>query len=388
MKFPRAIRLDSSDLNVFDRAAEPGDDVRDLDPEAREGLVLSGHLDVVPADEAAAPGGVDPRRDGTAIGGTLQLFADNPDLIYYSIPYPEMNISTPGFGSLTMDVAAWRQMPGKHILFGFGVKKESDIPKVLRDYKTAGELTSCGIPQAAEFMMRMLEREGFTHEVMFFNSKLTYHFDCFMAQMKKGVVGLPDLPDYGIIGGGLPECLKDYEIVRMPVEDIHNGCANQINLGDGRSIVVRTAKETMKRMKKAGVECEVLLFEGKPHGFFNHPGFKKNADTETIELKLSEAALKEMPRLTKGLLFIKVISVVAPLMGLLGTVTGMIKTFQVITLYGAGDPKMMAGGISQALMTTVLGLVVAIPMVLLHTIVSGQSRKEAFPSRRLVLTGP
>ena len=101
----------------------------------------------------------------------------------------------------------------------------------------------------------------------------------------------------------------------------------------------------------------------------------KAADTETIELKLSEAALKEMPGLTKGLLFIKVISVVAPLMGLLGTVTGMIKTFQVITLYGAGDPKMMAGGISQALVTTVLGLVVAIPMVLLHTVVSGQSRK-------------
>jgi len=101
----------------------------------------------------------------------------------------------------------------------------------------------------------------------------------------------------------------------------------------------------------------------------------KGADTETIELKLSEAALKEMPGLTKGLLFIKVVAAVAPLMGLLGTVTGMIKTFQVITLYGAGDPKMMAGGISQALMTTVLGLVVAIPMVLLHTVVSGQSRK-------------
>jgi len=101
----------------------------------------------------------------------------------------------------------------------------------------------------------------------------------------------------------------------------------------------------------------------------------RNADTETIELKLSEAALKEMPGLTKGLLFIKVVSVVAPLMGLLGTVTGMIKTFQVITLYGAGDPKMMAGGISQALVTTVEGLVVAIPMVLIHTVVSGQSRK-------------
>ena len=101
----------------------------------------------------------------------------------------------------------------------------------------------------------------------------------------------------------------------------------------------------------------------------------RGADTETIELKLSEAALKEMPALTKGLLFIKVTAAVAPLMGLLGTVTGMIKTFQVITLYGAGDPKMMAGGISQALMTTVLGLCVAIPMVLLHTVVSGKSRK-------------
>ena len=101
----------------------------------------------------------------------------------------------------------------------------------------------------------------------------------------------------------------------------------------------------------------------------------RQADTETIELKLSEAALKEMPGLTKGLLFIKVVSAVAPLMGLLGTVTGMIQTFQVITLYGAGDPKMMAGGISQALVTTVLGLLVAIPMVLLHTVVSGQSRK-------------
>ena len=101
----------------------------------------------------------------------------------------------------------------------------------------------------------------------------------------------------------------------------------------------------------------------------------RGADTETVELKLSEAALKEMPDLTKGLLFIKVTAAVAPLMGLLGTVTGMIKTFQVITLYGAGDPKMMAGGISQALMTTVLGLCVAIPMVLLHTVVSGKSRK-------------
>jgi biopolymer transport protein ExbB len=98
------------------------------------------------------------------------------------------------------------------------------------------------------------------------------------------------------------------------------------------------------------------------------------ADTETLELKLGEAIFREMPRLTRSLLFIKIISVVAPLLGLLGTVTGMIVTFQAITLFGTGDPKLMAGGISQALVTTVLGLTVAIPIVLLHTLVSGRSR--------------
>jgi len=100
----------------------------------------------------------------------------------------------------------------------------------------------------------------------------------------------------------------------------------------------------------------------------------KSADTETLELKLGEAILKETPALQRGILFIKVISVVAPLMGLLGTVTGMINTFQAITLFGTGDPKTMAGGISQALVTTVLGLTVAIPTVLLHTLVSGRSK--------------
>jgi biopolymer transport protein ExbB len=98
-------------------------------------------------------------------------------------------------------------------------------------------------------------------------------------------------------------------------------------------------------------------------------------DLETLELKMGEAIIKEAPKLSRGLLFLKIIAVVAPLMGLLGTVTGMINTFQAITLYGTGDPKLMAGGISQALVTTVLGLSVAIPTVLLHTVVTGRSRR-------------
>jgi biopolymer transport protein ExbB len=99
-----------------------------------------------------------------------------------------------------------------------------------------------------------------------------------------------------------------------------------------------------------------------------------NSDPESMELKLGEAMLKESPKINAWVMFIKIIAVVAPLLGLLGTVTGMIQTFQAITLYGAGDPQTMAGGISQALVTTVLGLVVAIPTVFLHWMVSSRAR--------------
>ncbi len=98
------------------------------------------------------------------------------------------------------------------------------------------------------------------------------------------------------------------------------------------------------------------------------------ADTETRELKLDESILKDAPRLESGLTTIKVLSIIAPLLGLLGTVTGMILTFQQITLFGTGDPKMMAGGISQALVTTMIGLTVAIPLTLLHSWLRDRSK--------------
>jgi biopolymer transport protein ExbB len=97
-------------------------------------------------------------------------------------------------------------------------------------------------------------------------------------------------------------------------------------------------------------------------------------DIDTLELKLAEAIMAERPAIEQGIGFIKIISVIAPLAGLLGTVTGMIVTFQMITLYGTGDPKLMAGGISQALVTTVLGLLVAIPTSLLHSFTQSSAR--------------
>ena len=100
----------------------------------------------------------------------------------------------------------------------------------------------------------------------------------------------------------------------------------------------------------------------------------KKSGLETLELKLDEAVIKATPQIKKGIGTVKILAGVAPLLGLLGTVTGMILTFQSITLFGTGDPKLMAGGISQALMTTVLGLVCAIPLILLHNYISNKSQ--------------
>ncbi|HEX5133501.1 MAG TPA: MotA/TolQ/ExbB proton channel family protein [Candidatus Krumholzibacteria bacterium] len=96
----------------------------------------------------------------------------------------------------------------------------------------------------------------------------------------------------------------------------------------------------------------------------------RKEDRETLESVLQESILRELPRLERGMSVIAVFGAVAPLLGLLGTVTGMIATFRVITLYGTGDPKLMSGGISEALITTEWGLFVAIPTMLIHTFLS------------------
>ncbi|WP_110664958.1 MotA/TolQ/ExbB proton channel family protein [Salinicola halophilus] len=100
-----------------------------------------------------------------------------------------------------------------------------------------------------------------------------------------------------------------------------------------------------------------------------------NHAPEALEARLDEALLAEQPRLERGQPVVKLIAAVAPLLGLLGTVTGMIITFQSITVFGTGDPQLMAGGISQALVTTVLGLITAVPLLFANTALSSRSRR-------------
>ncbi len=97
-------------------------------------------------------------------------------------------------------------------------------------------------------------------------------------------------------------------------------------------------------------------------------------DKENLELLIDEAVIREIPKLEMGQSLVKLLASVAPLLGLLGTVTGMIATFQSISLFGTGDPKLMAAGISQALVTTMLGLIVAIPLLFLHSLIVARSK--------------
>lgn len=99
------------------------------------------------------------------------------------------------------------------------------------------------------------------------------------------------------------------------------------------------------------------------------------ADAETLGLKLDQTIMKEIPRLRRRLPMLAVVATAAPLLGLLGTVAGMIETFQSMTLFGAGDPKVVSGGISLALVATELGLVIAIPILLLHGWLHGISNQ-------------
>ena len=171
---------------------------------------------------------------------------------------------------------------------------------------------------------------------------------------------LADMPNLGdrIQQGGTP----GYIVLGLLVIGLLLSLYKLITLLLESSAVARTAKT-----KQAGDGNSLARV-------FRAYDDARDDDIEALELRLDEQILKESAKLDRFNNIIKVLAAVAPLLGLLGTVVGMIKTFTQITLVGTGDPKTMAGGISQALVTTVEGLVAAIPLILLHAIVSSQSK--------------
>lgn len=171
---------------------------------------------------------------------------------------------------------------------------------------------------------------------------------------------LADMPDLGsrIEQGGLP----GYVVLFLLAVGLLIGVAKLVALFLTGGAVAKTAQT-----KQAGSSNPLARI-------FQAYEDSKQDDVEALELRLDEAILKETPKLERGVNIIKVLAAVAPLLGLLGTVVGMIRTFTQITLVGTGDPKTMADGISQALVTTVEGLIAAIPLILVHAIVSSQAK--------------
>lgn len=131
------------------------------------------------------------------------------------------------------------------------------------------------------------------------------------------------------------------------------------------SLRVKRQRQSLDQLRDNNPLGRVLLrFEG----------MDKHQTPEALEARLDEAVLAELPRLERSQPMVKLLAAIAPLLGLLGTVTGMIVTFQAITVFGTGDPQLMAGGISQALVTTVLGLITAVPLLFVQTALAGRSR--------------
>jgi biopolymer transport protein ExbB len=109
-----------------------------------------------------------------------------------------------------------------------------------------------------------------------------------------------------------------------------------------------------------------------------------------MEDSIQEAILHELPRLERFLSALSILATVAPLLGLLGTITGMMYTFDMIAVHGSGDARLMAGGISEALITTEAGLIIAIPILLVHSILAGKAERliaetERFAASLLIL---
>jgi len=137
-------------------------------------------------------------------------------------------------------------------------------------------------------------------------------------------------------------------------DKIQQAVADQVKRGDREA-----ALEVLRRKKGATARVVAATIRNL------------DRDREHVEDIVSESILHENTHLNRFGALILVIAAVSPLLGLLGTVTGMIATFDVITEFGTGDPKLLSGGISIALVTTELGLIVAIPLILFGNLLSG-----------------
>ncbi|GAL18421.1 hypothetical protein [Vibrio maritimus] len=173
----------------------------------------------------------------------------NSAIAAFPNPEPDPNVIGPGIAGL--DLADWRYMPGKTLLFGLGAPSKESIAEIEGGN---GDLTPAGTPRGRDLYMRLLEKLGIKQDTWYFDSNISYHQDCIMLNVQEGVIGLPDDGKNGMWNEELPECIRDWEIIPLPLEDIARGVANSTAIGDGRIFMDSSCTKTMDILEKRGFE--------------------------------------------------------------------------------------------------------------------------------------
>lgn len=185
-----------------------------------------------------------------ARAATIALIEEDPEAMLIPFLSHEPNPTEVGPGFAGLDLADWRQMPNKTILWGYGVPAKSKIAEA----EATGAHTPAGWPRGRNIMMRLLSQLGYKQETWWFDSRIGYHEDCVMMNVVEGVVGLPDDGKNGMWNDELPDCLKDWEILPIPLEDVRRGACNASSLGDGRIFIDSTCTKTIDLLEKKGYE--------------------------------------------------------------------------------------------------------------------------------------
>lgn len=156
----------------------------------------------------------------------------------------------PGPGEAGLDGADMRLFPNKHLTFIYSCTDKSHISD---DWDMDTRLTPSGTPRGSHLLKRMLKDRGFTFETVWYDSRLTYHHDCFMMNVKEGICGLPDVPNYGYWTDP-PSAIKGWDIIPIPLEEQQMGVCNSVTSGDGKVFIDDRCVKTMEELDKRGIE--------------------------------------------------------------------------------------------------------------------------------------
>jgi len=227
-----------------------------------------------------------------------------------------------------------------------------------------GKLKIFKAPEAAVSAMALKNGDALKHLDIFIYENVTKEIE---DSIEKTVYSVID--SGGVIG---------WVIVVLGVVGILLALLRVVFLLQASASTSTLAKDALRELLEGG-ESKALAFlkekSGSTARLLKATIRNLDRDREHIEDIVAETILHESGRLDKFGSAILVIAAVAPLLGLLGTVTGMIATFDIITEFGTGDPKLLSGGISIALVTTELGLIVAIPVLMMGNLLSGWAEK-------------